>query len=107
MTASADVDDELFWDIAEPMIGAGKVVEGELMRSRCVRVGTEFLAMPEYKTGDLVVKLPRERVDALIDGGDGLAFAPATKVFREWVQVPARDRALWKQLLDEGFEFVS
>ncbi len=107
MSASPDVDDELFWDLAEPMIGAGKIVEGELMRSRCVRVGKEFLAMPEYKTGDLVVKLPRERVDALIASGDGLSFAPAKKVFHEWVQVPARDRSLWKQLLDEGFEFVS
>ena len=107
MTANDDVDDELFWDVAEPMIGSGKIVEGELMRSRCVRVGKEFLAMPEYRTGDLVVKLPRERVDELIAGGDGLAFAPAKKVFREWVQVPARDAALWQGLLDEGYEFVS
>ena len=107
MVASENVDDELFWDLAEPMIGSGKIIEGELMRSRCVRVGKEFLAMPEYQTGDLVVKLPRERVDELIANGDGLAFAPAKKVFREWVLVPTRDKKLCKGLLDEGFEFVS
>lgn len=107
MTVSDEIDDELFWDVAEPLIAAGKADEGELMRSRCVRVGKEFLAMPEYRTGDLVVKLPRERVDELIASGDGLAFAPAKKVFREWVQVPARDEALWKGLLTEGVEFVS
>ncbi len=106
MTASDEVDDELFWDLAEPMIASGKAVEGELMRSRCVRVGKEFLAMPEYRTGDLVVKLPRERVDELIAAGSGLAFAPAKKVFREWVQVPERDEAMWQSLLDEGYEFV-
>lgn len=106
MTAP-EIDDELFWDLAEPMIASGQVVEGELMRSRCLRIGKEFLAMPEYRTGDLVVKLPRERVDELIAAGDGLAFAPAKKVFREWVQVPARDETLWSQLLKEGVEFVS
>ena len=29
------------------------------------------------------------------------------KVFREWVQVSARDEKLWSQLLKEGVEFVS
>lgn len=107
MTAHDDVDDALFWDVAQPLLAAGKADEGELMRSRCVRVGEEFLAMPEYRTGDLVVKLPKHRVVELIEAGDGLAFAPAKRVFSEWVQVPARDEALWTQLLDEGFEFVS
>ena len=107
MTASDDVDDALFWDVAQPLMTAGRAEEGELMRSRCIRVGKEFLAMPEYRTGDLVVKLPRERVDELIHAGTGLAFAPAKKVFREWVQVPERDEALWSTLLAEGFEFVS
>jgi len=101
-----DIDDALFWDVAQPLLAEGKAVEGELMRSQCIRVGKEFLAMPEYTTGDLVVKLPRERVDELIEAGTGLAFAPAKKVFREWVQVPARNEELWTQLLDEGYAFV-
>lgn len=107
MTATDEVDDALFWDVAEPLMAAGKAEEGELMRSRCLRVGKEFLAMPEYRTGDLVVKLPRDRVDELIEAGQGLAFAPAKKVFREWVQVPGRNEELWTGLLEEGLEFVS
>jgi hypothetical protein len=107
MTAHDDVDDALFWDVAQPLLAAGKADEGELMRSRCIRVGKEFLAMPEYRTGDLVVKLPKHRVAELIEAGDGLAFAPAKKVFSEWVQVPVRNESLWTQLLGEGFEFVS
>jgi len=107
MAASDDVDDALFWDVAEPMLAVGKAQEGELMGSRCIRVGKEFLAMPDYRTGDLVVKLPKDRVARVIAAGEGLAFAPAKKVFREWVQVPARDEALWTTLLDEGYEFVS
>ena len=107
MTQSEDVDDALFWDVAQPLLAAGKVDEGELMRSRCIRVGKEFLAMPEYRTGDLVVKLPKQRVAALVESGEGLAFAPAKKVFSEWVQIPGRDESTWASLLDEGYEFVS
>lgn len=107
MTAHDDVDDALFWDVAQPFLAGGKAQEGELMRSSCIRVGKEFLAMPEYRTGDLIVKLPKARVAELIETGDGLPFAPAKKVFSEWVQVPARDESLWTALLDEGYEFVS
>lgn len=107
MTESEHVDDALFWDVAEPMLAAGRATEGELMRSRCLRVGKEFLAMPEYRTGDLIVKLPKLRVAELIESGDGLPFAPAKKVFSEWVQVPARDEDLWTRLIDEAHEFVS
>ncbi len=102
-----EIDDGLFWDVARPLLAAGNVVEGELMRSRCLRVGKEFLAMPEYRTGDLVVKLPKDRVAELIEAGEGLAFAPAKKVFKEWVQVPRRDEGLWESLLAEGLAFVS
>lgn len=101
------VDDELFWDLAGEYIADGRAEEGELMRSRCVRVAGEFMAMAEYRSGDLVVKLPRNRVDELIAGGTGLAFAPAKKVFREWVQVPGRDEPTWRLLLGEAHEFVS
>ncbi len=105
--SATNSDAALFWDVAQPLLAAGHAVEGELMRSRCIRVGKEFLAMPEYRTGDLVVKLPAARVAELIDEGEGLAFAPAKKVFKEWVQVPRRDEALWTGLLAEGLEFVS
>ena len=107
MTANDDVDDALFWDVAQPLLSAGIAHEGELMRSRCLRVGKEFLAMPEYRTGDLVVKLPKARTAGLIEEGEGLAFSPAKRVFSEWVQVPRRDEALWADLLDEAVEFVS
>ena len=103
----AGADDELFWDLAAELIAGDRATEGELMRSRCLRVNGEFLAMAEYRTGDLVVKLPRDRVDALVGSGVGLPFAPAKKVFREWVQVPGRDEALWRTLMDEGLVFVS
>ena len=42
MTADDSVDDALFWGVAESLMTADKAVEGELMRSRCIRVGKEF-----------------------------------------------------------------
>ena len=107
MSEPTEVDDELFWDLAGEYIAAGRAEEGELRRSRCLRVAGEFMAMAEYRTGDLVVKLPRDRVDELIADGAGLAFSPAKKVFREWVQVPGRDESAWRALLDEAQAFVS
>lgn len=51
--------------------------------------------------GELVVKLPRERVEALIAAGAGKPFVPmAGRAMKEWVLV--EDDAL----AGEAFEFV-
>ena len=47
-----------------------------------------------------------ERVAGLIANGSGTTFAPAGRVFREWVAIPAIDRDLWQQLLAEAVEFA-
>ena len=107
MTSSPDVDDELFWDLAEPFMASGKADEGVLMRSRCLRVKGEFMAMPEYRTGDLIVKLPADRVAELIAAGVGQPFAPAGRVFSEWVQVDGRDSDRWAGLMDEAHSFAA
>ena len=104
---NSDVDDELFWSLAQPLLDSGQAEEGVLMRQACLRVGGEFFAAPEYRSGDLIVKLPESRVEQLISAGTGLEFAPAGRVFREWVQVPARDADIWSGLLDEARSFVS
>ena len=53
------------------------------------------------------MKLPRERVDALIATGTGQPFAPAGKVFREWIAIPPADRRRWRALLRESISFVA
>lgn len=99
--------EELFWDLAAELQGGNdRVVEGKIMSSRCLRVGKEFLAMNHHKTAGLVVKLPAPRVTELIDDGVGQSFAPAGKVFKEWVAVLDIDEDLWRSLLSEGVEFV-
>jgi hypothetical protein len=97
----------LFWQLAAELQKSDpRVKEGTIMNGRCLRVGKEFLALVDYKGSGLVVKLPRARVAELIESGVGQPFAPAGRVFREWVAVPSPVRALWRTLLREGLAFV-
>lgn len=97
-----DLYDELTDDLLyDPAIG-----RATMMGYPCVRLAGRFLASFDDKARCLVVKLPRERVAQLIDTGDGEPFAPAGKVFREWVSIPTVDRDLWATLLAEAVEFA-
>ena len=99
--------EELFWRLAAELCADDpRIVEGTIMNGRCLRVGKEFLALVDYKGSGLVVKLPKERVAALIGSGVGERFAPAGRIFREWLSVPKPDRRLWLALLREGVAFV-
>lgn len=99
--------EKLFWDLAEDLQREdARIQESTIMNGRCLRVGKEFLALVDYKGSGLVVKLPKERVAALIESGVGRPFGPAGKIFKEWLAVPMPDRRRWKALLKEGVAFV-
>ena len=97
----------LFWELVTDLQARDpRVVEGTIMGGRCARVGKEFLALVDFKDSGLVVKLPRDRVNELIESGVGRPFAPAGRIFREWVSIPEPDAELWRRLLEEGIAFV-
>lgn len=101
-------DESLFWELIDELqLEDPRVEEGTIMNGRCVRVAGEFLGLVDYKGSGLVVKLPRARVQQLIDDGVGQPFAPAKKVFKEWVSVPERDRRRWRALIRESRDFVA
>ena len=103
-----DSHEAVFWElIAELRRDDPRVGEGTIMGGRCARVQGEFLALVDYKDSGLVVKLPRARVTQLIDEGLGRPFAPAGKVFSEWVSIPMLDRRRWRALLIESRAFVA
>ena len=106
-TADGSPGQVLFWDLAMELQAADeRVVEGTIMSTPCLRVGKEFLAMNHHKKEGLVVKLPAERVTELINDGAGESFAPAGKVFKEWLAVTDVDEGRWRALLLEGIAFV-
>lgn len=97
---------DFFWQLADEILERDDVDEGTLMGFPCLRVNGEFFATCEHRSGDLIVKLPRERVAALIGEGAAAPFAPAGRVFREWALVAERDRTTWLSLIEEAHAFV-
>ena len=105
--ADADEKDTLFWDLAEPLLAEGVADKGTMMGFPCLRTDGDFFASLHHQTGDLIVKLPADRVAELVASGEGRPFAPAGRTFREWVSIPEPDEARWRDLLDEARAFVS
>jgi hypothetical protein len=100
--------EDMFWDLIDELREHDdRIEEGTIMGGRCARVAGEFLGLVGYKNSGMVVKLPRGRVDELIAQGIGQPFAPAGKVFREWVAIAEPDRRRWSKLLDEAVTFVA
>ena len=99
--AARDLYEELTDDLLyDPAIG-----RATMMGYPCIRLAGRFLASYDDKEACLVVKLPRERVQEVVESGQGEPFAPAGRVFREWVAIPTQDRELWRTLLAEAAEF--
>lgn len=103
----ADDPTEFFWTLAEPFLAREGVDTGTLMSFPCLRVNGDFFATCDHRSGELIAKLPTARVRELVDAGDGEPFAPAGRVFREWVLVPERDEQRWNGLIEEALAFVS
>lgn len=101
-------DERLFWELIDELKAEDhRIEEGTIMGGRCARVAGEFLALVDYKDSGMVVKLPKHRVDDLVAQGVGRPFAPAGRVFREWVSLPDRNRQRWRALLREGIDHVA
>ena len=87
----------------------GVTVPGESGRrgfgSSALKVNGSIFAM--LTGGHLVVKLPRDRVDALIAKGTGGPFdAGKGKPMKEWLTVVRDDDETWTTLTEEALEFV-
>jgi hypothetical protein len=100
-------DEERFWRAAAPLLAQEGVTRSTMMGFPCLRVRSKFLASFDRGSGDLLVKLPAERVNALIAERRGSAFAPAGRRFREWVAIPPAAEAQWPAFLDEALDFVA
>jgi hypothetical protein len=95
-----------FWEVSAAALARADVAAGSMMGLPCLRRSGAFFAACDRRSGDLIVKLPRHRVQQLIEAGDGGPFAPAGRTFREWVQISDRDRARWARLIDEARAFA-
>jgi hypothetical protein len=71
-------------------------------------VGRLFEAFALVVKGELVVKLPRERVDELVDAGTGRRFDPGHgRLMKEWVTLRPASKKVCAAYVDEARSFVS
>ena len=106
VTADASPARKLYEDLTDDLLYDPAVGRSTMMGHPCVRRAGRFFASFDPKADCLVVKLPAERVEALIDDGLGEPFAPNGKVFREWVSVPKPEPSGWARLLAEALDFA-
>lgn len=96
-----------FWEMAGPLLDNPAVSQSTMMGFPCLRVDGDFFASVNPRTGDLVIKLPATRVQALIDASIGETFAPNGRRFREWVTIHGRNPEQWLAFMTEAHAFVA
>jgi hypothetical protein len=75
--------------------------------SKGLKVARKLFAFHSSK-GRLVVKLPADRVEALVSEGNGERFDPGHgRLMKEWLAVGLARKTLWLRLLKEGLEFAA
>ncbi|HTQ31975.1 MAG TPA: hypothetical protein VMI53_12260 [Opitutaceae bacterium] len=75
--------------------------------SSALCVNDKIFAMVSSK-GNFVVKLPADRVDALVAAGAGARFGPGHgRVMKEWFAADPKAAVNWLSLAEEALAFVS
>jgi hypothetical protein len=99
--------EDWFWSLAEAFLSRPGVTRSTMMGFPCLRLEGRYSASLDPKTRCLVIKLPRGKVEQIADAGLGLPFAPAGRVFREWVAIPFKQHEQWTGYLDRALAFAA
>jgi TfoX/Sxy family transcriptional regulator of competence genes len=96
------VTDERWGELVESAVG-GPVTQGTMFGSKGLRTGKKYFAT--WWNGQLVLKLPADRVEELVRSDQGEPFEPmAGRPMKGWVVVaPTAD---WPALSAEARAFV-
>ncbi len=109
MNHPAITPEERFATIVEELLGNPDVTPpsgGNSFGSSGLKIHDKIFAM--FVRGQLVVKLPKSRVDALVASGDGERFcANRGRPMKEWVTVEPTSQEGWLNLSREAMEFVT
>jgi hypothetical protein len=85
----------------------GVAQDGRGFGASALKVGGRIFAMLTSR-GDFVVKLPRDRVEALVVAGDGDRFDPGQgRLMKEWFAVRPGSSLDWLALAEEAIRFVT
>ena len=95
-----------FAELAKAFASDKRVTSGKMMASEGLKVGGKIFVM--LVRGKLVAKLPKARVDELVDAGLGERFDPRKdgRVMKEWIALDG-NQPPWLGLAREAYQFVS
>jgi hypothetical protein len=101
--------EEKFAALVETMLTQAGVTYGADDPSKSKKFGASGLKIRNkifamLVQGNLVVKLPKQRVEKLIAAGDGEPFDVGERRMREWLTVS--QQADWQALAEEALVFV-
>lgn len=100
--------EERFEDLIDELLGTegvGPPRPGGGFGSSALRVDNRIFAM--LVRGRLVVKLPKQRVDALVEAGHGVRFdANKGMPMKEWLSLDDGSPLAWPELAREALAFV-
>ena len=98
-------DDPRFAAVMKAFAADRRVTSGRMMASLGLKVDGKIFAM--LVRGELVAKLPRERVDALVQGGLAQQFDPRRdgRLMKEWVVLSGSEPP-WLDVAREAYRFV-
>lgn len=108
MSQSATTPEERYESLVEDFLGDREVEQsGRGFGSDALKVRGKIFAM--LSNGRLVVKLPRERVDALVASGEGERFDPRRdgRLMKEWLALAPTSSLEWPPLAREARAFVA
>ncbi len=82
------------------------VKRSTMMLSPCLRYNGAFIGMMFGKGDGLIIKVSSERVNELIDAGEGTEFNFTKKRFNEWVIIPLEFEEDYERYLYEALEYA-
>ncbi|MGH2397164.1 MAG: hypothetical protein ACRDFW_09280 [bacterium] len=97
--------EQAFGSLVETLRKDRRVGTAKMFGAEGLKVHDKYFAML-YK-GRLVVKLPKERVEALVKAKDGVYFDPGHgRLMKEWVAIQPGAQSRWLRLAEEARDFV-
>lgn len=106
-TSVAKTPEQVWESIVESELRRPAVTAGTgFGRTEGLRVGGRIFAM--FMKGELVLKLPKDRVEELTATGVGHRFEPGHgRVMKEWVVIAPTAAGAWAALAEDARAFVS
>lgn len=100
-------DTQMFFEpIAKTFLKESGVTEGKMFGTSVLKIKGKVFAFP--MKGNLVVKLPKERVAEIVASKKGVYFDPGHgRISKEWVAVKPSTEKHWMDLVKEAKDFVA